>query len=77
MKLAALLGYDGPMKVWVDGKLKFHDPEGIEPAPCRARRRSKFTAGRGRHEVLIALGSNRGAAWGICLAFERLELRRR
>jgi len=30
-----------------------------------------FSARRGRHEMLIALGSNRGRAWGIFLCTER------
>ena len=73
MNLAISLGYDGPAKVWVDGKLNFFDPEGINPA-IADEKQVKFKAGRGRHEVLIALSSNFGKAWGIWLAFERLSV---
>jgi len=73
MKLAVSLGYDGPIKVWVDGKLKFFDPEGINPA-IAGEEQVKFNATRGRHEVMVALGSNSGRAWGIWLAFERLDV---
>ena len=30
----------------------------------------------GRHELLVALGSNHGNAWGVWLAFERMGLHR-
>jgi sialate O-acetylesterase len=73
MKLAVSLGYDGPVKVWVDGKLKFHDPDGINPAVA-GEEKIKFSASRGQHEVLVALGSNFGKAWGVFLAFERFDV---
>lgn len=38
MKLALLLGYDGPVKAWVDGHLVCHDPNGRCPAPPDAKR---------------------------------------
>ena len=73
MRLAALLGYDGPVKMWVDGKKVFHDPNGINPAtPGKACVR--LTAAPGRHELLVALGSNKGNAWGIFLRIERLDV---
>ena len=31
-KLVAWIGYDAPMKVWIDGQENFYDPEGINPA---------------------------------------------
>lgn len=75
MKLAALLGYDGPIKLWIDGRRVFDDPHGTNPAvPGEAR--AVFRVGRGRHEVVLALGTNRGAAWGIFLQFERLDVPR-
>lgn len=73
MTLAANLGYDGPVKVWVDGKVVFADPNGVNPAsPDDAR--VVFEGDRGRHEFLVALGSNAGRAWGIWLQFERQGL---
>jgi sialate O-acetylesterase len=73
MKLAARLGYDGPVKVWIDGEEKLHDPSGINPA-IPDKTVIKFDAPAGRREILIALGSNNGAAWGVFLQFERLGL---
>ena len=73
MQLEALLGYDGPVVVWVDGKKLFIDPTGTNPAEP-AEVRVPFTAGRGEHEVLIALGSNKGNAWGLFLQFERTDV---
>jgi sialate O-acetylesterase len=73
MRLAVLLGYDGPVKLWVDGRLALHDPKGTNPAVPHARR-CPLRAKRGTHEVLVALGSNHGRAWGIFLALERLDV---
>lgn len=76
MKLGACLGYDGPVKMWIDGRQVFHDPNGTNPAvPDRAVVR--FDAPKGRHEILVALASNHGKAWGIFLRFERLGVPKR
>ena len=76
MRLDALLGYDGPVRLWVDGKERFHDPNGKNPAvPDKVR--VSFVARKGLHEVLVALDSNTGNAWGIYLRFERRDLSRR
>lgn len=73
MRLALLFGYDGPLKAWVDGKQVFHDSEGVNPSvPDKGR--AVIQAQPGDHEVLIALGTNGGAAWGIHLCFERLDI---
>lgn len=73
MRLAVCFGYDGPVKLWIDGKQVFHDPSGTNPA-VEDERSVPFAAGKGTHEVLIALGSNQGKAWGIFLRFERLDV---
>ena len=73
MQLEALLGYDGPVAVWIDGKKVFTDPTGTNPAEP-AEVRVPFAAARGEHEVLIALGSNNGNAWGVFLQFERTDV---
>lgn len=76
MKLVACVGYDGPVKVWVDGKPLFHDDRGTNPAWAdKARRR--FNVDAGVHEVIVALGTNRGRAWGIFLRLERLDVKRK
>ena len=73
MHLAAQLGYDGPVKLWVDGRELFHDPKGSNPAPID-KAAVKFKAQPGRHQLLVSLGSNQGKAWGIFLRFERLNV---
>ncbi|MDD5675394.1 MAG: sialate O-acetylesterase [Chitinivibrionales bacterium] len=75
MKLAVWLGYDGPLKVWIDGKIKLHDPHGTNPAlPEDAK--IVFTAEKGVHEIMVALGTNHGLAWGIFLQLERLDVKK-
>jgi len=73
MKLALLLGYDGPVKAWVDGKAVFCDPKGTNPAvPDESSTPLDLTAGE--HEVVIALGLNGDRAWGLYLRFERKDV---
>lgn len=73
MKLAIWLGYDGPVKMWLDGKLKVQDPAGTNPAAANDTC-VKWTAPAGKHQIVVALGSNNGQAWGIFLQLERLGL---
>jgi hypothetical protein len=76
MRLGIGLGYDGPVKLWLDRKLRFFDPEGTNPAIVD-KKVIPFQARAGRHEILVALGSNNGKAWGIWLRFLRRVSRRR
>ena len=73
MELNALLGYDGPVAVWINGEKVFTDATGINPAEADDRRVS-FAAAAGEHEIVVALGSNAGKAWGIYLRFERRDV---
>ncbi len=73
MRLAALLGYDGPLKLWVDGRELFYDPNGTNPGIVDSKQ-IKFDAAPGKHQVIVALGSNHGKAWGIFLRFRRLDV---
>jgi sialate O-acetylesterase len=73
MRLVLILGYDGPVKVWVDGKLRLQDPNGTNPA-FSEKGTARFRASAGEHEIVVALGTHSGAAWGIFLRFERLGL---
>ena len=73
MKLKMLLGYDGPVKAWIDGKESYLDPNGSNPAHVDEAKVA-FDAAKGEHEILVALDTNRGSAWGIFLRFERLDL---
>jgi hypothetical protein len=73
MRLALNLGYDGPVKAWIDGKRVFHDPAGTNPAfPDKGK--AAFKAKAGKHEALVALGTNKGAAWGVHLCLERTDV---
>ena len=74
MRLRVELGYDGPVKAWVDGRLVFHDPKGTNPAQPTDKGSATVTASAGEHELVIALGTNHGAAWGIFLRMERLDV---
>ncbi len=73
MRLAVLLGYDGPIAVWIDGKRKMHDATGTNPATPDTEL-VKLTATRGKHEIIIALGSQKGKAWGIFLRLARTDI---
>ena len=66
MQLVAHLGYDGPVKSWVDGKKIFLDLKGTNPA-SPSKGKARFTAGSGDHEIVVALRTNNGMAWGIYL----------
>jgi hypothetical protein len=70
MKLEFCLGYDGPVKVWLDGRQVFHDPNGTNPGRID-KAIIPWEAALGNHELMIALGSNRGKAYGIFARFRR------
>ncbi|MCE9612779.1 MAG: sialate O-acetylesterase [Lentisphaerae bacterium] len=73
MRLALLFGYDGPVKLWIDGQRRWHDPKGTNPA-VPDQHAVPFHASRGVHEIMVALGSNGGKAWGIYLRAERTDV---
>jgi len=62
------LGYDGPVRVWVNGQQVFDGP-GTNPAtPDKVALNVEVR--KGSNELLVALGTNQGKAWGI---FARVE----
>lgn len=73
MTLTIGLGYDGPIRVWLDGKPAFCDPKGVNPAGLD-KARVPFEARRGRHELLAAMTSNAGCAWGLKVRALRTDL---
>jgi hypothetical protein len=73
MDLVALLGYDGPVRLWIDSRAAFADPGGTNPALID-KSRTPFHAAAGDHEVVVALNTNLGRAWGIYLRFERTDI---
>ena len=75
-KVNVLLGYDSPVRMWVDGKEAFYDPAGTNPAtPDKGS--AVIDAAKGDHEIVIGIGTNQGNAWGIFLWLERLEVPKR
>ena len=58
------LGYDGPVKAWIDGREVFHDPNGTNPGVVD-KAVIPWKATRKNHELTIALGSNHGKACGL------------
>jgi hypothetical protein len=77
MRLKLELGYDGPVKAWIDEGMIFHDPAGTNPAKPTDKGTAAFEAPAGAHELIVALGTNHGAAWGAFLRFERLDVSKR
>ena len=73
MKMAVCLGYDGPVKMWLDGRRIYHDPAGTNPVVAD-QAVVKVPGRKGRHELVVALGANGGNAWGIELRLERLDV---
>jgi hypothetical protein len=70
MNLNLLFGYDGPVKMFCDGKEIHCDMKGGNPL-IKDRRKIPCSLSKGAHEFVVALASNCGAAWGICLRAER------
>ncbi len=58
------VGYDGPVKIWINGRAVYCDRKGANPAGVD-KALIPFQAGQGRHTVVFALASNHGRAWGI------------
>lgn len=75
MKIRVLLGYDGPVKLFCDGKPVFENMKGTNPViPEESGIDLALT--KGRHELIVALAINGGAAWGISLRLGRPEKKR-
>ncbi len=70
MNLDVLFGYDGKIKIWIDGREKFRDPKGGPPMLMDSKK-IRWNATRGIHEIVIAFGSDTGEAWGICMRLQR------
>lgn len=72
MKLSLLFSYDGPVKVFLDQRAVFTDPHGCEPIGVDEQN-IPVTVRAGKHELMIALGSNKGTALGISLRIARMD----
>lgn len=74
MKLEFLLGYDGPFRMWIDGKPFYTDINGINP--CLADEFSKVTTlAAGEHALTVAMDLACGSSWGFFLRVCRRDLR--
>ncbi|MFA7334757.1 MAG: sialate O-acetylesterase [Kiritimatiellia bacterium] len=75
MDLDVLMGYDGPFRLWVDGKPFFTDLSGINPSiPDESEKRIKLA--KGPHSFRVAMDLNDGLAWGFFLRFKRRDVTR-
>lgn len=67
-KWEILLGYDGGVKLFVDGKAVFSEPRRQNPiTPDRSK--IMVNLAKGIHEIMIALDTNHGLGWGVILRF--------
>ncbi len=57
------LGYDGPIRVWINGNEVFYGP-GTNPA-IRDRTKIYTHTQKGNNQIVIAFDTNNGKAWGI------------
>ncbi len=73
MKLRILMGYDGPFRVWIDGRVLFEDLNGSNP--CYADQSEKsFALAAGTHRLTVAMDLNGGRSWGFVLRFVREDV---
>lgn len=73
MKLEFVMNYDGPFRLWVDGKLLHQDfDRGYERLMGSGRKILTLTPGK--HKVTVAMDINGGLAWGFALRFRRLDV---
>lgn len=70
MDLAALFGYDGPAKLFIDGKEVFADPNGKNPILLE-NHKINVRWKKGVHEIVFALAMRDGNAWGVSLCLKR------
>jgi sialate O-acetylesterase len=75
MKLEFMMGYDGPFRLWLDGKPFFVDMKGINP--CFADESSRTSVLQpGTHDLTVGMDTNSGLAWGYFLRVARRDIRK-
>ena len=73
MRLRFLMGYDGPFRLWVDGRILFEDIHGTNP--CFADQSEKSIAlSVGSHRITVAMDLAEGKTWGFLLRFIREDV---
>jgi sialate O-acetylesterase len=73
MKFLIGLGYDGPIRAWLDKKEILFDPNGTNPM-IYDRTKIKADVSAGRHDLTFALSTNGGKAWGIGIKIYRRDI---
>jgi hypothetical protein len=72
MKLELLMGYDGPFRLWLDGKPFFKNMAGTNPClPDESGKIASLAAGV--HDIHVGMDLNNGQAWGFFLRFARRD----
>lgn len=66
MDVEVRTGYDGPFRLWIDGREVHTDLGGINPALADARR-IPLRLAKGRRSVEVLMALNNGQAWGFFL----------
>ncbi len=69
------MGYDGPFRVWIDGKPFFMDMAGINPCVSDKSQKS-ISLSAVTHTIHVGMDLNTGQAWGFFLRFIRRDLTR-
>ncbi|MDD5263139.1 MAG: sialate O-acetylesterase, partial [Methylacidiphilales bacterium] len=73
MRLNFLMGYDGPFRLWIDGKSHFINMNGTNP--CFADESNKpASLSAGTHLIQVGMDLNHGGAWGFFLRFIRKDV---
>jgi len=75
MELEAFLGYDGPIRMWIDEKPFIADLSGTNPCvPDQSRKKVRLS--KGRHSLRVTMNLNDGLARGFFLRFKRCDVSR-
>jgi sialate O-acetylesterase len=73
MELEFLMGYDGPFRLWLDGKPFFKNMAGINPCfPDESGKTASLKAGT--HDLHVGMDLNDGLAWGFFLRMTRKDV---
>ena len=73
MKLEFLMGYDGPFRLWLDGKPFFKNMAGINP--CFPDESSKIASlAAGAHDLHVGMDLKDGQTWGFFLRLVRKDV---
>jgi hypothetical protein len=73
MRLEVLMGYDGPFRLWLDGKPFFKNMAGINPCfPDESGKTVSLAAGA--HDLHVGMDADEGRAWGFFLRLARKDV---